>query len=357
MVLLLTGITTAVAVWASQFAPDVEYTAEAQYIVPVQTGLEVVPSTLPGNAFDAGGLARTYATVLETDMALISALSTQSGVTLEELEEGMTASVVNSTPVVTVTFTSTDEARTLGFFPTLTNVLSQGTTPNIPPGNLVLLRSPQTTDSAGSLAPYPVLGVLAGLLLGIGAALLLERLDSRVRGAAELRRLTTHPVLDLTGHHGEAVDGVVALRALRLADDVAEVAVVGVDAPSAGMTTPLADRLARAGQQIAGHAADAPPSARWQPSGVLAGGSPAELTVQRADATVLVVAVGARMRAVEDALVQLDLLGVTSAVLTVVPRSRYRPASVETRANRSAEGDAPSTADGSTASRDLPAKP
>lgn len=357
VVLIITGLTTAAAVWASQFAPEVEYTAEAQYIVPVRTGLEVAPTTLPGSAFDAGGAARTYATVLETDMALRSALAQQSGVTPEELQEGMSASIVNSTPVVSVTFTSTDEARTLEFFPVLTNVLLQGVTPNIPPGNLVLLQSPLSTESAGSLAPYPVLGVIAGLLLGLGAALLLERLDSRVRGAGELRRLTGLPVLDLTGRNRETAEGVLAMRALRLRKHVAQVAVVGVDAAAAGATPALAERLSRANERLAQPDAGTEPTARaeWHAAGVLASGGAAELTAQRADATVLVVAPGARMKDVEDALDQLELLSVTGAVVAVVPRPPRRPATDVAAAQAPEAG--PEDDNDARPTRDLAARP
>src|SRR3712207_5956115 len=125
-----------------------------------------------------------------------------------------TLSLHDALPILA--FTATDEALARAYFTALNTALATGISPNIPVGNLILLQDAQVTSEGGLNVSNRSVGILAGLLLGLAVAMLLERLDSRVRSSADLRSITELPVIDLSQAKAPMAADVLALRALRL---------------------------------------------------------------------------------------------------------------------------------------------
>jgi capsular polysaccharide biosynthesis protein len=329
VVLVLTLLTANAADKSEALAPGTEYTAAGQLIVPVRGPVvdkNAPPSPLPSGPDSAERLARTYAVILESDRALLTAVATAAGVPVDDAEGDITADTVPSTSVVDVSFTANDEALVQSYFAGLVNALATGATPNIPIGNLIVLQDAQVTAEAGLGIPPRYIGLAAGLLLGLAVALLMDRLDARVRTSTDVRRLTDLPVIDLTRRQGPVADDVLAMRVRRLSSDIDEVAVVATDRVSARVTGDVADRLRAADERLSAFVRYEPlaPRAVWTPSGVLADGTEAELAVQRAEATVVVVTVRSRMRAAERAVERLRLLDLSAVVIALVrPPSRW----------------------------------
>jgi len=328
VVLAVTALTAAAANASAPFAPAQQYTAEGGFLVPVRVvqdpGTSPVRTTTPN---DAQLLARTYAVVLESDPSILTSISQQTGAPVEQLLGGLEVEAVSSTAVVQVSFTSTDEALTRAYFAALNNALATGVTPNIPVGNLILLQEAQVTEEANFEVSNSAIGIVAGLLLGLAVAMLLERLDSRVRSSNDLRSLTDLPVIDLSRGTTPVADDVLALRALRLAPHVSEVAVVGADARAARVAGDLVDRLRAASEGLSRAATetgtDPVPRAIWTTYGVLGSGNAGELGVQRADATVLVLPVGTRLRAADRAFVRLRSLDISTVAVALTPARRW----------------------------------
>ena len=328
VVVALTLLTGNAAENSEALAPGTEYSAAGQFIVPVRGPVvdkEAPPSPLPSSQDAAERLARTYAVILASDRAVLDAVAAAAAVPVEQVESDITVQAVPQTSVVDVTFTAKDEALVQTYFAALTGALNAGATANIPVGNLVVLQDAQVTTEAGLSVPPRYIGLAAGLLLGLGAALLMDRLDSRVRSSTGLRRLTDLPVVDLTRGHGAVADDVLAMRVRRVSDDIDEVAVVGSDRLSAGLTADIAGRLRAADERLSAvmHYTPLAPRASWASAGVLGDGNEAELSVQRADVAVLVMTRRTRMRTADRVLTHLRLLNVTAVVIALVPAPHF----------------------------------
>ncbi|ABS05135.1 hypothetical protein [Kineococcus radiotolerans] len=196
---VLCGVVAGVAAsWAVQATAQVVYSASATYIVP--TAPAEAMTSHPTTIFDAQRLATSYPVVMENDEQLQGAVAAASGLTPETVKAGLNAEGLSGSNVLRVDFTAGSADEVGRFFPALTQTLGTGATPQIPPGNIELLRSPGEVTEQSGLAPLaPVIGVLAGLVLGLGGAVLLQRLDQRVDSAEDARTLGAAPVVSWSG--------------------------------------------------------------------------------------------------------------------------------------------------------------
>ncbi|GAA2721755.1 hypothetical protein CAE01nite_27930 [Cellulomonas aerilata] len=326
VVLGITVLTAAAASASAPFVPTPQSTAEGRFLVPVRVVERPDPAsplrtTTPN---DAQLLARTYAVILQTDPSILDSVSLQTGASRDELAASMSVEAVESTAVVEVSFTAADEALARAYFTSLNTALTSGVTPNIPVGNLILLQDAQVSSEGGLNVSNRAVGIVAGLLLGLAVAMLLERLDSRIRSGVDLRSMTELPVIDLSRSSNRVAGDVLALRALRLAPDVREVAIVATDRASARIAADLADILHVANQNLSRSATDGDPipHATWTAHGVLGSGNEGELGVQRSDATVLVLPAGTPVRSADRALMRLRSLDITSVAVALTPAPR-----------------------------------
>lgn len=337
-----------VASWAAQEAGETTYTAEGQYLVPVAPPVAeplpgeppLVPSTLPTDAYDAGVLARTYELVLVNDDRLRAALAQGVGVTEGELADNTTVVTIPGTQVIRVTYTGTSAEEVETYFATLSALVSQQSpTPYLPTGNLVPLRQPSDIEANPGLSDVaPWAGALAGLLLGVGAAVLLERVDRRVRSQADVRWLVGWPVFEARGVAAGPSLETVVLRLLQGRDGVDRVAVVAVPGTKPQVLGGVADDLASAEVRVRRSGA-LPQDGRvvqWAPNGRLADDGLAERAVQQADAAVVVVPRRARYRGVVAAAQNLHDLGAERVVLVMTDAHPSRDADHGDRPERHA---------------------
>uniref|UniRef100_UPI002027F861 hypothetical protein n=1 Tax=Actinotalea sp. C106 TaxID=2908644 RepID=UPI002027F861 len=250
------------ATWAAEQTAETTWTAEGQYIVPIAPpqpaplpGEPPLPVTnLPETAYDAGVLARTYEVVLEQDDLLIDAVSEGAGLEREDVADGAEAVHLAGTHVIRVTFEAGDESSVEDYFTALSELVEQESpTPNLPTGNLVALSQPSDAEeSLGVAGAAPWVGGAVGLLLGWGAALLLDRIDRRVLGARDVRSLAAWPVFD-GASRGRSTPAVLESVVLRLHHDGAvpqQVAVATAPGARATVGSEMAEALAAAEERL-----------------------------------------------------------------------------------------------------------
>jgi hypothetical protein len=182
--------------------------ASASYIVPVAPPvapplpgtLPVTPSPLPDSPGEASDFAEVYAVLLLEDGALLQALADAAGTEPTELAERLQAVALPGGSVIRVSVTAETRAETDRVLDTLDALFTApaSITENIPAGNLRPLNRGAVVESEGLAPLAPVVGAVVGLLLGIGAAVVLERGDSRFRSGEDVRALVSWPVLALS---------------------------------------------------------------------------------------------------------------------------------------------------------------
>ncbi|MBO1752656.1 hypothetical protein J4G33_12655 [Actinotalea sp. BY-33] len=324
------------ATWAAEQTAETTWTAEGQYIVPIAPpqpdplpGEPPLPVTnLPENSYDAGVLARTYEVVLEQDDLLLDAVAESAGLEREDVADGVGAVHLNGTHVIRVTFEAGDEASVQEYFASLSELVAQDSpTPNLPTGNLVALSQPSDPEeSLGVAGAAPWVGVAVGLLLGWGAALLLDRIDRRVLGAGDVRSLAAWPVFD-GASRGRSTPAVLESVVLRLHQDgtaPGQVAVVTAPGTRDSVGADTAEALAAAEARLvaSGQLAATTSGTRWVPVGGLDEDGAAEREAQGAEAVVLSLPRRTSMRATSAALRALDDVGTQEAVVLVTPTAR-----------------------------------
>lgn len=325
---VVSGLAAALLVEATS-RPSV--VADAAYVVPVAPPVAPLaedevpppPSTLPTSPGAAADYAEVYAVLLREDATVLQALATAAGIETTEVPERLQALVVPGGSVVRVSVTGDDRAQADAMLGALDAVLTSPTavTPNIPPGNLVPLNRGAVLESEGLAPLAPYIGVLVGLLLGIGAAVVLERGDSRFRSGADVRALVRWPVLPVSDEPADPRAEVLVERVRRGGPSVRTVAVVAPRGTRPDELDDITDALAEADR--------AHDPLEWTIGGVLRGDGGTEQTAQDADAIVLVIPAAARMRHVTHAVQAVEDLAVEPVVVATTPRrrrGRRRPA-------------------------------
>ncbi|MFC3686895.1 hypothetical protein [Aquipuribacter hungaricus] len=323
---VVAGLSTTLLVEATS-RPSV--VATASYVVPVAPPvapllpgqLPVTPSPLPTSPGAASDFAEVYAVLLLEDGAIIDAVSQATGVDREDVVDSLTAVAPPGGNVIRVTATAETRAETDALLGALDAVFAAPTsvTGNIPAGNLRPLFRGAVVESDGLAPLAPVVGAIVGLLLGIGAAVVLERGDSRFRSGEDVRALVTWPVLPLSHDPDDPRAEVLTERVRRAGTTSGTVALVAPRGARPGDLDDLAWVLDEADR---GHTADG--RLVWTVAGVLRGEGDSEQRAQDADALVLVVPSKARMRHVTAAVRAVEDLAVHPVVVALPSRKRTR---------------------------------
>ena len=305
--------------------------ASATYVVPVAAPvtpllpgqLPVTASSLPTSPGAASDFAEVYAVLLLEDDAVLQAMADASGTEPAELVERLQSLAVPRGSVIRVSVTAPTREETEQVLGALDGVFSAPTsiTANIPAGNLVPLNRGAVVQSEGLAPLAPVVGAIVGLLLGIGAAVVLERGDSRFRSGDDLRALVTWPVLPLSHDPDDPRAEVLTERVRRFGTSLGSVALV---APRGTRAAELDDLAWVLGEADRRHTGAHPVT--WSVAGVLRGEGDTEQRAQDADALVLVVPAKARMRHVTAAVQAVEDLAVHPVVVALPSRRRSRGA-------------------------------
>ncbi len=322
--------------------------ASASYVVPVAPpvapalpgALPVAPSPLPDSPGEATDFAEVYAVLLLQDGAVLQALADPVGVDPDELAEQMTAIALPGGSVIQVSVTAETRAETSLVLDTMDAVFTapESVTPNIPAGNLRPLNRGAVVESDGLAPLAPVVGAIVGLLLGIGAAVVLERGDSRFRSGEDVRALVPWPVLALSHDPDDPRAEVLTERVRRAGTGLRTVALVAprgarpADLEDLAWVLEEADREHLDGGRVS-----------WVVAGVLRGEGDTEQRAQDADALVLVVPPKAPMRHVTAAVRAVEDLAVHPVVVALPSRPGRRspvPASAASAAPFPAAGGA-----------------
>ncbi|MGQ4601567.1 protein tyrosine kinase [Nocardia sp. R6R-6] len=259
LAVLLAGLALglALAAFQAQSMPKT-YTATSTVYVSMATGTSVADSYQGGLA--AQQRVRSYLELVGSDFVLDRVIG-QLGLRFsrDELRGKVTADSPPATSLLRVTVTDSDPERArlladevISQFRALVDDLETIERTAAPAARVAVVDRAErpSAPSGPASSKLLVVGALAGLLLGGGVALLLERFDRRVRTAADLAPLG-QPLLGTVtlGKDGER-DGLRAVRSL-LPEDAKTVLLTGVGADSEpALAIGLAGVLAATGSRV-----------------------------------------------------------------------------------------------------------
>jgi polysaccharide biosynthesis transport protein len=210
-VLLITGLAVAVAMTATLLATPT-YQAKSQVFVSVDTGGST-SDLLQGSSFTQNRV-KSYADMVNSPRVLIPVIEKLGlPITPDQLGSSITADSPLDTVLINITVTSENPkmasdvanatAESLG---TEVTALEKPTGSQASPVRISTLRTatppaiPTTPDVKLNLA----LGLLIGLALGFALAVLREVLDTKVRSAADIQRVTDAAVIARIGYDEDA---------------------------------------------------------------------------------------------------------------------------------------------------------
>ncbi len=148
--------------------------------------LEVEASTATSAVSSANGaeeLAVTYAALIPTDEALLAQVGADIGSTAARVGHSLSVEAVSGTALIDVRFSTRAPAAAVEGANRVADALTAGVPPGkaITPGSVSLVSTAEKAARQGSLRKYGLpIGLLLGLLVGAGAALVAERTDRRV---------------------------------------------------------------------------------------------------------------------------------------------------------------------------------
>ncbi|MFE7843723.1 polysaccharide biosynthesis tyrosine autokinase [Microbacterium sp. NPDC057407] len=191
------------------------YTATAQLFVAVQ-GDDSVGDLNQGNAFAQGRVA-SYVT-LATSHRILDSVSQKTGVPVDTLASSITASSPAKTVLIDVRADSINAAQSASLANATADALVDLVVDvEAPEGDgrpIVSLKKVQ--DAVVPTAPFEpsaarnlAIGILLGLAAGIGAALLTERFDTRLRGRQAVEGVTAASVLGAVSEEASGGDLVI----------------------------------------------------------------------------------------------------------------------------------------------------
>ncbi|MGY5882433.1 hypothetical protein [Modestobacter lacusdianchii] len=332
------------------------FVAEAALIVPIEPPLPddvivTIPDPRPSTPYDAERTARNYAVLIDEDRQFLDAISGATGVPVDEVVERSEGVNLPSSAVVRVAYTADTEAEVAAYFAALQTVLTAPASPttNIPAGTLLPLRLPDVIDEQPGLSPAaPFVGAAAGLLLGLAAAVLLERLLTQVRSAGDIRTLVPWPVLTLPKRVSPERYETLVLRVLHSAPAVKQVGVVTAASRSTHASVEFAGHLRQAETRLraSGRLVGQDAVVSWLPLGRIPDDGSSERALQDADAVVLALPRHPLLRPVTLALQRLDalalgpvlvVLGMSTGGSAEADASDEPPATSQDRSERAVE--------------------
>ena len=203
LIVLLTLVGTGSAAAYSLFQTPT-YSASSKVFVSTQsTG--TTSELAQGNSFTVQRV-KTYVDLVNTPIVLQPVIDTlQLGVTTDVVAEQITASAPLDTSIIEITVVDDDPMRAAGIAnaasASLTVVVEGIETPATPDAvsPVKLTRAKEATAPPSPVSPnVPIniaLGLLVGLALGIGAAVLRETLDTRIRTERDVESVTDVAIL------------------------------------------------------------------------------------------------------------------------------------------------------------------
>lgn len=189
------------------------YTSETQLFVAIQNSGSV-QELQQGNTFSQARV-QSYVRTVESPIVLqpvIDALGLD--VTADELAENVTASTDLNTVLINISAADSSPVRAAAIAQSVADSLvaavdklEKPKTGGASPISLSITKPAvaPTSPSAPHTNLNLVLGLLTGLMLGVGTAVLKTTLDSRIRGEADLRRVTNVPLLGAISFAQDAV--------------------------------------------------------------------------------------------------------------------------------------------------------
>lgn len=173
---MVTLLVTLTAVGASGLK-SATYSSDA--ILLVNPG---ATNTSPGSSQEAQALAATYAGLIPTDNAVLTAVSRATGLTEAQVKSGTTVTVVNGTSLLDLRFSSPRASTTTVGVTAMSNAISgeHPVTAAIPAGTMAVIHGASTPlGHAQKPIEVVILGILIGLILGTVIVVVWERADAR----------------------------------------------------------------------------------------------------------------------------------------------------------------------------------
>lgn len=198
-----------------------QYKASAQVFVSTQSGGSAT-DLLQGSTFTQQRV-KTYAGLVTTPIVLLPVISTLDlHVTADELAKSVKATAPLDTTLIQISAESPDPVKAADIAnatsESLTNVVKSIETTGTQTASIKLTRVQEAQVPSSPVTPNVPLniaiGLLAGLALGFGAAVLRHVLDNRVRNEADIEAISPAPILG-----GTTFDTKAAKRPLIVQDD------------------------------------------------------------------------------------------------------------------------------------------
>lgn len=218
VVMALLGVASA-AVFSILSKP--EFKASAQVFVSTQSGGSV-QDLVQGSTFTQQRV-KTYAGLVTTPIVLLPVISNlHLSTTADELAKKVTATAPLDTTLIEISATSPDPVKAAdianGISESLTNVVQNIESTGSQTSQVKLTRVKQADVPPIPVTPnVPInvgIGLIAGLALGMGTAVLRHTLDNRVRSDKDVEAISAAPILG-----GIAYDAKAPKRPLIVQDD------------------------------------------------------------------------------------------------------------------------------------------
>lgn len=188
------------------------YTAQTKLFVAIQSSGSI-SDLQQGNTFSQARV-QSYVETVSTPSVLQPAIDSLGlEITPAELSKNVIASADLNSVIITITAadTSAVQAAAIGravadSLVSAIDAIETPTTGGVSPVRLTVV-TPATAPTAPS-SPNTrlnlIIGLIAGLALGVGLAILRTSLDTKVRGEADIRRATDAPILGGISYDGDA---------------------------------------------------------------------------------------------------------------------------------------------------------
>lgn len=216
------------------------YSAELVFVVPA-----ISPGQAPpGNPDQADKLATTFASLIPEDRPLLSSVAKAAHVDPTLLQNHVTVTNDSGTALVRVRYAGDSPASTTRVLNAFSAVLTSASPPGaIGSGTLQLVNPAQNiTRSGHGLGSMLAVGLVAGIVLAVIAALALERSSPRVDSPTELADLTNAPVTTWRALTPGGISALVTRWRTMVALPYPDVALIGVGVPHDEMVK-IADKI------------------------------------------------------------------------------------------------------------------
>lgn len=184
----------AIGAFAASVVQQPTYSARAVLTVPVfEPQIGAVDNDALGRPLDASRLARTYASLIVEDLAIVEFVSGETGRSVEDLTGVFDVANTPDTPLIEVTIAGSDADSVAAALEAFVSALSgpRPASPSIAPDSLRVVRVEKpVASSATGIVPAVPAGLVLGALIGVVAAIFWERwkpiIDTESEAAAQV---------------------------------------------------------------------------------------------------------------------------------------------------------------------------